>query len=189
MPLEPRQGPPQAQERPLTPRDIGLTADPGVGTEKARYDHIHSDGLTQFVRKAASEPRDTTTTLADDAELLLPVGANETHTFESLILYTSNTAGDIKAAFTGPSGSTVACNFFGPDAGIAVFDINAQVTRTSGTASGHGGDGTSRVLWARGIIRTGATAGNLALQWAQLASNGAATSVLLDSFLEMRRRA
>lgn len=42
MPLEPRSGPPVSQPRPLAPRDLAATADPGVSTTWAREDHIHA---------------------------------------------------------------------------------------------------------------------------------------------------
>lgn len=145
-----------------------------------------------FARKTADVSVTSNQTLADDADLHFPLVASAVYEFELVLTYDGPAAGDIQVAFTVPSGSTIvwrSLGFNNSTAGVTNVGINSVVVTASGTSTSCGAVaiGTKTTFGARGIVRVGATAGNLMTQWAQLTSTGTATTVFTDSYLTGRR--
>jgi hypothetical protein len=143
----------------------------------------------QFVRKTATETVTSSTTLQDDDHLTVALEANTTYEFDGALYLTGSDAGDIKIAFTVPAGAAVMWGAVGlatTAAGI-VGDASLSWFNVSGSArSFANGAGTGSVVFVRGVVRVGATAGDLHLQWAQNTSDGTATSMWADSNLIVR---
>lgn len=147
-----------------------------------------------FARKTATESVTSNTTVQADDHLFVTLEANSTYVLDMWLNGTGADAGDLKYNFTYPSGTSVA-------AGAATYNTAstgaAPVINSLGSAS----DGTSPTIdftagtiagvsisvIVRGLVVVGATAGNLALQWAQNSSNGTATTLDAGSYLMLTR--
>lgn len=153
-----------------------------------------SDVEVQWARKTADESVTSSTTLQNDDTLLLPVRASSVFRFTALVAYTGNTTGDIKFAFTFPSGAACYWAGKGPstaDDGYGTVGASkhaASFAESSGTSTSFAGSTSTLAVLIEGILITGSTPGTLTLQWAQNTSNGTATTVKAGSFLEMTRR-
>lgn len=120
-----------------------------------------------MVRKLATQSVTSSTTLVDDTELKCPVSASRVYLFEAQIAYTGSAAGDIKIAFTGPSGAVIRWQPMGSiqiNSGDTIAAVSSEVseggTLTYGAATG------TRTASIRGRITTSTTAGYLQLQFA-----------------------
>jgi len=142
--------------------------------------------------KSATTSRNTTTTETADPHLVLPLLANRTYDVKGVLLVTSaaNAAGDFRCSFTFPTGATVSSG------AIGVHDSLASLTSADGQFSGEAADATSptaavgygastsvTAIQVELRVAVGANAGNLTLQWAQLASNANNTNLLSGSWL------
>jgi hypothetical protein len=150
----------------------------------------------QVAAKAASTSRASTTTMANDPDLALPLAANASYDFTLPLGYAGNgvgtPGGSIKIGFTVPSGATVvwvsnalaAGDWITSPAGSGQTD---QLWRGGSTPT-LGADGTSNCgCVIRGEVTTGGTAGSLNFQWAQSVSSATACSVLSRSKLILKR--
>jgi hypothetical protein len=139
----------------------------------------------EAVIKAADESVTSSTTLQDDNELTLAVGAGETWEFEFLLLVTGASAGDIKLGLTVPAGTS---GWWGGH-GIGINDINANTQNLRSMAGdltavlnfGTPASAECMVVVRALVITT--NAGSVTLQWAQNASSGTATTVKAGSVL------
>ena len=132
-----------------------------------------------YVRKASDETIDTSTTLQDDDELLFPVGANETWAFTIWLRYVSGATPDIKFTITVPSGASGDFRLIGRDStGSAI-----AASQAAGATEVAFGAVSRETAIMQGTVRTGATPGNVTLQWAQNTSDGGNTTVEADSVL------
>ena len=144
-------------------------------------DNLNAIGAHQRIRKTVTESLSSNTTLQDDDHLLFAVAANEVWAWQSVVSVTCDASGGIKFTFTAPSGATGHWNYrtpapVGSSGGPAFTTTTAHtVTMTSGPHD------------LSGVVVNGATPGNITFQWAQQASSGAATQVLVDSFLIAHR--
>lgn len=155
-------------------------------------------GGPTIVIKAADESVTSSTAYQNDDELLFAIGASETWEFEFVIIFSGNTSGDIKCAINVPTGYTG-----GSLTGIGPNSASANTTATMVMASrtstlddtneyGFGATLTTEP-WTtcilKGVVVNGVNAGNVQLRWAQLASNGTATTVKANSYLKAFRKA
>lgn len=141
-----------------------------------------------YARKLANTNRTSTTTLADDPDLTLPVLANAEYEFICCVFYQSQTATDIKWNWTAPSGSTCRFTINGLTGTTgAAFTDDQSGAFDYGTAIASSGIGSILTgMMFVGVLWTPASGGNLTLQWAQ-STSGAATTVLAGSYMSMRR--
>lgn len=107
------------------------------------------------------------TTLQNDDHLFLTVAANSVYTLELEGAQDSPGAGDLKAVFSVPSGTTG--TLCGSDGGVTFAG-----TSLTGTLV-FGGVGAAEYLRVFGRVVTSSTAGTLRLTWAQNASSGSST--------------
>lgn len=174
----------------ITP-GTGLTL---IGTTLSAGGGVVGGGPT-IVRKTADESVTSSTTYQSDDELLFAISASEIWEFEFVILFSGNSSGDIKCAINVPSGATGSLTGIGPNAASA--NTTATMVMASRTSTlddtneyGFGASGTTEP-WTtcilKGVVVNGANAGNVQLRWAQLASNGTATTVKANSYVKAFR--
>lgn len=117
--------------------------------------------------KSADETVTGSTTLQNDDHLFLTVAANSVYTLELEGAQDSSGAGDLKAVFSVPAGTTG--TLCGSDGGITFAG-----TSLTGTLV-FGGVGAAEYLRVFGRVVTAGTAGTLRLTWAQNAASGSST--------------
>jgi hypothetical protein len=148
-------------------------------------DNLNAVGPTiSRARKTADESVTSSTTLQDDNHLLFAIGVSEIWMAEASLYYTSGTTGDLKFAWSVPSGATGTHSYVGFDISIV---FNSDVSTTLSTPLSVGGSGAIRLAQLRAIIVNSTNAGNVTLQWAQNVSDGTATTVLTNSVLLAHR--
>ena len=135
------------------------------------------------MRKTADEGVTSSTTLQNDNNLVINVGANEVWEFETYLMVTAGSATpDFKMAFTVPSGATLrwSASFY-TSAGSAY----SGVITASASAIGFPTTGTvTETVLVKGIVANGATAGTLQFQFAQNTSNNQAITVKQNSYMK-----
>lgn len=153
-----------------------------------------SDTQVLWARKTVDESITSSTTLQNDDSLLLAVEADAVYEIAGTLFYAGNVTGDIKVAFTFPTGATLYWAGKGgseADAGyggVGASRHSASVADASGTATAFTGSTTNLAIFIRALLVTSGTSGNLQLQWAQNTSNGTATTVKVGSYLRAIRR-
>jgi hypothetical protein len=131
----------------------------GTGTDLAVW---------TVARKASDSPGRTTTTLADDDDLVLAVAANTDYMVLGLTTHSSTAAASgIREAFTVPAGATMdIVRLMHRKDGSALRQ--SDHFESSGTADSGAYDVTNpNYSWIQGTISIAGTAGNFAYQWAQ----------------------
>jgi hypothetical protein len=153
-----------------------------------------SPGGATITRKASDTSRASTTTLADDPDLVFAIGANETHEVEYVLAYAapSSATPDFKVAVDAPSGAAGMIFISGPTSGstdvTATSMLQAAITAfATGIALGTHGGTTKSFAFIKALIRNGATPGDVALQWAQNSSNATATVLYTDSYMKRQQ--
>jgi len=163
-----------------TDSDLDVTGDLAVG----------GIGNFQFIRKTANQAVTDSTDYVDDNALTLPVVANAAYLLEGMLLYSGPSAGDIVIRFTGPAGASLAWAHRGAGVGCdaSVYAVeSASGILGGGKVIGCYAAATTQAATPKGILRTGATAGNLLLQFSQYVANVTATTLYADSYLTLRR--
>jgi hypothetical protein len=133
-----------------------------------------------LARASAQFDKTTDTTLADVTGLSINVVAGVTYQFEAVLFTTSNSSGGVKAAIAGTATATAIIYE------AVVYNAAALAAQTRATALAAAVGGVTAVTVAMMVIRgliTVNAAGTLTIQFAQNASNGAASSVLIGSYL------
>lgn len=137
--------------------------------------------------------RQSTVVLADDDVLVIPSGSltiNKTYSIEAVLYFTSAvTTNGARIAFNDASAATTNVAYtvlYGTQAGtasVAGYTSLAAASNTTTIASGT----TPITFTVRGSFRTGASVGNLALQWAQGTSIASNTTLKAGSYILLRR--
>jgi basic membrane lipoprotein Med (substrate-binding protein (PBP1-ABC) superfamily) len=140
------------------------------------------------VVKPSDTARNTTTTLADDPDLILPVAASSTYNIHGVIFYDGPSTADLKYTFSLPAAATGQAfiarqNVSGSFTGA--FQVNWTDTQTANTPAP--GVGTIMCLGVDGILAVAGTAGNMTFRWAQNSSNGTSCHVKAQSYLTAQR--
>jgi hypothetical protein len=149
--------------------------------------HIRDNELAMgphlIVRKPTDESLTSDTTLQNDDHLLFSgVGANEVWFCHWALIYDAGTTGDIKLAFTFPSGRVDFSATGTDETGTPTFRRwNTATSPTTAVALiGPGGPMNFNMF---GVFANGATPGTLQLQWAQNTTHGTATTMKANSTL------
>jgi hypothetical protein len=143
---------------------------------------------TLCVRKTADEALASNTTLQNDDHLLFAIAANEVWIAKAVLFVSGAPAGDIKVAWTVPAGATGAHGHITLDDSVSVTTGDADVEATSTlTTALPGSTSTFNTFVDCITVVNSGTAGNVQLQWAQLASTATPTNVLANSFLVAQR--
>lgn len=150
-----------------------------------------------YAVKSATTSRNTTTTVTADPHLSIALPADSQWDIQADLWVSSaaNAAGDFRYGWTFPTGASLDMGSHGLIDTIAsgsVGDIDTEVRVSADTSSpsaetSNMASTTATLITPRGRITVGSTAGNLVLTWAQLASNGNNTNLLIGSKLVARR--
>lgn len=154
----------------------------GLDETGALLDHV-------FKIKASATSRANNDTETDDPDLIFPVLAGQVWAVDCCLFVAGGTTGDFNWQFSIPAGST------GTHSGVRLVSsasdtsgtvqLSAVADPTSFRSAGMEGSNLVMVL-VKAVIRV-AIDGNIALAWAQSVSNGTATVLHANSYLEARR--
>lgn len=155
-----------------------------------RVSNIEST-LSNYAFKVGTTTRANTTTVADDPDLRMFLQPNSTYFVEFFLTVAAIAAEDIKTAWSVPAGVlSTTKRVIGP--GSAALENNADniavrlATHVYATTVLYNGVRNSLALQFQvqevGIVRTGGTAGYVALQWAQGTTGATGATVNADSF-------
>lgn len=148
-------------------------------------DNFLATGPHLIVRKTSDETVTSSTVFQDDNVLILPVGINEVWQFWFNLLFTADTAGDLKTQYTFPSGGAFsAVSSFVDAANAASNDIIRATTSPTNTAVyGSQSATVPQFIGIQGVYVNGGTGGSVTLQWAQNTSSATATTIKTNSTL------
>lgn len=144
-----------------------------------------------FAYKSANESVPSSTTLQADDHLNVAVQANSTYFVTAPIKYDGDSAADLKVLFRCPTSAVFNAVGVVLVGGAASQSDNQNAPIAENTTAIWGCLGTGTPLWGlvTGVLVTAGTAGNFGLEWAQNASSGTATRVLLGSSMNLDRKA
>lgn len=151
-----------------------------------------SDVNEWFVPRVVIKPTDqnvtSSTTLVNDNALVLPLDSNASYFFFCYLLFEGGTSGssDLKWSFTLPGTATLRYHAIF-NSGSGVVTVGVSFTGASTNNASTNGSGSLRGLTMDGTIVSGATAGNIQLQWAQNTSSGTSTTVHAQSCIWIQR--
>jgi len=162
---------------------IQLMSQDSVAGQANAYIRNEAGQITRLsglsVRTSAQFDKTSDTTLADVTGLTLNVEAGRTYIIKATLFTTSNVAGGVKAAV---GGTATATTFIGD----AVYTDAATLAKGRATALATAMGGMTAATVAKieveALLVVNA-AGTITIQFAQNASNGAASSVLVGSYM------
>jgi len=151
-----------------------------LSNDRIIADLARVDNDVRFIRKAADQTVNNSTTLVNDTELVFTVYPNKTYVAEFDVFYNSSAVSDIKLSAFAPAGSTGRFSFGGPRyldtgtvGGTGLSDINTTLP-----VGGLGSIAATRLVASFNVGTTGGTAG---ISWAQNTAEVSDTSVLAGS--------
>lgn len=155
---------------------------------KEKYLHngtVWIGAIPRIIRKSVDESRGTTTTLANDTDLTVPVEANSVYrVYGQLQLRQSVVTADWKVRWTIPASATLTGAIQGNLGGgsdiweESAGDMTATIVITSNSTN-------DQVVKYSTILTVAGTSGSLTFQWAQNVSTGSNNTVRKDSFIEI----
>lgn len=135
------------------------------------------------IRKSVDETISNSTTLQDDDELYNTLEANKTYVVTGTFFVTSMTARpDFKFAFSSPTGSTMNIGYITG----STAPSRGEMLQTSDTESQSITVPSNYPVTVQvsGTIKTGASAGNLKLEWAQHTANSTGVTMMQGSYIK-----
>lgn len=172
--------------------DISDTSMDAAGTnKKIEYWQLR---CPRYVYPASTESVNssgTGTTLQDDDELLVTVAANTIYAVEAYLFFTSaSDTPDVKVRWTFPTAATLTMSIAALSTDVTDEAFSGRTgeaspsTTLAGGVSAATGAGPFHMI---GMLRTGANAGTLQLQWAQNSSSATNLTRTIDSFIRYTR--
>lgn len=144
--------------------------------------------------KPSAQTRNTTTSVADDADLILPVAASTSYHIQGLIIYdganmsVSTDPGGLKFTFSLPASATGQyLPIHQNQSGNFTGSYTSNWTDTVTAATQGVGLANNLNVGISGVLQVAGTAGNLTFRWAQVNSSGTNTKVYAQSFLTAQR--
>ncbi|MGH3942512.1 MAG: hypothetical protein ACRDTG_28590 [Pseudonocardiaceae bacterium] len=170
---------------------------PILAGEEALASRINNalDDVGRTVHQTTEPIRNNQTSYLDSTSLVLPVEANATYVLNSLIVYDSATAADIKIRFSLPAGGSARLAKWGQDVGATGVSGSINVSVSDDVADvvefTYGGLGVGTMVSAKpsGLIIVGGTAGNVTVGFAQNTANASVTTLRLGSSMSLARAA
>ena len=166
----------------------------GVGTRVTST--LLNAMLPDIYLKTGTTTRTSTTTLADDPDLIVPVEANGIYLIQFWVKYSGTTTSSalIKTGWSVPSGTSFNRQVMGPGSGATDTGADNMSSHWgvhgSATAETYGGRGTTgNQLWLMewATVTVGSTAGNVGFQWAQNVSSATGSTVNAGSYARVER--
>lgn len=149
------------------------------------------DVNTWFVPAAAYKTADqsltSSTTLANDNEVLVPLAANAVYKFDAWLDFIATAGADIKWTWTVPAGAGLVYNAEHNEGGGTAYTNSQLVYADTDVPMAAGGSPAVNAVPMKGLMTTSTSSGNIRLKWAQNSSNAGATHVRPGSYIEMRR--
>lgn len=141
-------------------------------------------GSAVQVVKLVDETVNNVSAYQDDDELFISLDANGVYEFEALIFMTTDIAPDFQFLWDLADGTY--------DFKFAVWESDSTVTWDSHTEVGPGdsivvANINEHFMSSKGIIIVGGTGGIFKLQWAQLISDAASTTVKANSYMKLNK--
>lgn len=138
--------------------------------------------------KTLDTSRSTTTTLAVDPDLTLPIAVSAYYRFLCYLDYEGAAAGtgDLTWNWLVPAGTTLRYHLIGVN---TLLQANVSGTKlASDTPSvGTNGAGVLQAVTMHGTLFTSTTTGSITLNWAQNTSSGTSTIIHAQSYMMLQR--
>ena len=151
-----------------------------VHTDDTGVDHILTGEL---IIKSADESKTNDDTPAADSELNVSLDANSFYEVHIEMLFTSTSSSpDFQITFDEPDGFWNAMIFIQPGAGGTLEEFGRN-DGFNGVLGGTINANEVSRLTVQAFLRTGGSGGTFGVEWAQLSSQGVATTVQQDSYL------
>lgn len=161
------------REKTGTPTDLGESPDP-----------IEEEDLPTIVRKTADETVNNSTTLQNDNELFFAAGANEVWVGRILLILRIKSASGFKFHLSAPAGATGEVVSSGPpEITLSEQQIGASEALSNELHGKTPVDSVGRAMIITFVVKMGSTAGNIQVQWAQLAAVAENTDVEANSHI------
>lgn len=143
----------------------------------------------KYIRKTANTNRSSTTTLADDPDLVFSgLPANSEWHVQAWLRHQSPTAADLTWQWLGPTGAVFDHTILTITTTGAQFTDDNTYGWSIASPTTSGGLGSNQIpIVCEGVLTTSSTAGTFKLQWAQGTSNAGSSTLLANSFVVMRR--
>jgi len=142
---------------------------------------ISSTGLI-FSKKPIDQSIASSTTLTNDNDLHLAMNANDSMVVEGYIHYHNTGSSSLQMAVTVPAAATMDIVIYTDD--VVLPPPETWTLTTSGTSTGNMAmNAVDIVIHFYGIVITGATAGNVQIQWAQGVSNATPATFRQKSYM------
>jgi hypothetical protein len=134
--------------------------------------------------------RISTITLADDDVLIIPAAsllANRTYLIECVVLFTSTvTTNGARIAFNDASAGITNVSISDIFGAVGAASVTGYISMAAASNTTTVATGTTPITFTRkGTFRTGASPGNIALQWAQGTSIATNTTIRAGSYLSV----
>lgn len=146
--------------------------------------------LPIYMRASADTTKTSSTTLGDVTGMSLALEASSTYVLDGYIAYTAGATGDLKVAWTVPTGTTGHWCLFGISSASTggVGDLDARRIDAYGDANPQtiGGSDAGSSLVAcqpRLYVLTSTTSGTMQMRFAQGTSSGTSTIVRIGSWI------
>lgn len=128
----------------------------------------------------------TGTTLVNVTQLVLTPSVSKTYDIDGVIYYTAGATGDIRLAFTFPTGATLYLGGTSYGATGNLVQFSSWLAAVSGTYNRFEG-ATAAPIFLSGTLVMGSTSGNFQTQFAQDTANATNTSILNGSKLRLTK--
>lgn len=139
------------------------------------------------VYKTADEPVTSSAALQNDDELFVAVAANAEYKFTCWVEYIGAAGGDIKWAWSFPTGTTMRYNCLHNEGGTITLNNSHTIYAETDTGAAACTTSVLVALHMTGRVSTGSSSGTLQFRWAQNTSNASATHVRNPSYIELQR--
>jgi hypothetical protein len=148
-----------------------------------------SGSSTVYAIKTADETHASTTTLQDDDELAVTLGANQTWEITSMIMAMANsTVPNLKMAFSLPAGASMRLFVNGTqDNTTSAYDNFTLTTSNTAKKMTIGVTNNATLIAIHGWITTSSTSGDVTFRWAQNTSNANSVIIKADSYITARQ--
>lgn len=141
-------------------------------------------GTFTKVTKGLDESRQSTTTLANDAELTFSAAASTKYSFRGNVWVTSPATADFKIAITSPTSPTLFITTLTDNANGSATPTEQTDTATNAMLVPTSAPPAPHSIAIEGILQNGANVGSITVQWAQQASVASNTTVYAGSYIE-----
>lgn len=141
-----------------------------------------------FAQRTANSAGKQNNTMANDTQLVLPVVSGGIYFVDSQIIYTSPTAAQFQAGWSGPAASTFDWASWGVGQSVTAFEGVIKVeARTLAQTSFNGGAAATILTMRPGGLFVAGANGSLTFQWAQAVTTASNTIVNTNSWVRAMR--